>query len=544
MRIVADCLAEVVFSTIKTSKFLFDVPKIVSNWPFANGVRTPMYASFAQCSHKFSDISHKKSEEPSNGTENGSGNSGFLRSKVPRPLHRMFLTGIFNPTVLAELAEVLCALSEVGPEGNAEGKGDRVVDMVGTDEDGTQNMGTGLEASSSSSSRSIDVKGKYPFDISTLRNFDNAFLHPKSLVSGTISDKKKEDNSAEDLGPIATLIPAESARLPKIPMKFNSIIVDNLSSSLPYTVRAAAREPAESNSSGVGRLSLSGMNVLSSMYGTDDDYRDDTDSSLTNDPTWIATKRAEDRPYFIVRTASTQRMECFCHYLQTPLLIPRNRVQDPVGGSISGDTDNDSGSMLVDKREGEGIGAVATMDSYLPITEIRWPSAADSALFTAPLSAPSSLSSSSFASIGAIKKEDKVSVKNRRVSLEQPKNGSAVSRGYGDDGIIDADMLTGKKRKHPIPLSVSIPASVTLSEVNINAVASSTSSNNELDSYYDVVYGAKLPILCLIQAKHSKVIVREKMESENSGAVLNEMNKYEIYAPETLEDRQRKRMTM
>jgi hypothetical protein len=480
----------VVFSTIKTSKFLFDVPKIVSNWPFSNGLRTPMYASFVQCSHKFSKFSHMKSDDPSNGTESGSGNAGNVRSKVSRPLHRIFLTGIFYPTALSTLAEVLRALSEVSPEG--EGEGGKEADVIGTKEDGTGCVERCPNPSNSSSI--IDKRSKYSFDIYTLQNFDNAFLHPKSLAS-EISDKKKEENCSEDLGPVVTAIPVESARLPKIPMKFNSTIVDNLSSTIPYTVRSAARVPGESSSSSVGRLSLGGLNVLSSTYGTDDDYRDGIDSSLTDDPSWIASKRAQDSPYFVVRTASAPRMESFCHYLQEPLVLPKNRGQDPSGGSISGDTDNDSGSMVQDKREGESTGAVATMDSYLPITEIRWPSAASSAF-----------ASSSSSLTATIQTEQKVVLKN----------------------------LSGKKRKHPISNS----------EISTDTGTISTCSNDELDSHYDVVYGAKLPVLCLVEAKHSKVIIREKIESDNSGAVLDEMNKYEIYAPETLEDRQRKRMTM
>jgi hypothetical protein len=461
-----------------------------------------------------------KSKESSNGTEIGSGN---VRSKVLKPLHRIFLTGIFYQTVLSQLAEVLCALSEVSPEGR-EGEGSKGTDISGTKEDGTGCVERGSNNSSSSSS--IYSSSKYSFDISTLQNFDNAFLHPKSLASG-VSDKKKGENYSEELGPIASVIPAESARLPKIPMKFNSTIVDNLSSAIPYTVRSAGRVPSESSSSssssGLGRLSLGGLNVISSSYGTDDDYRDGTDSSLTDDPSWVASKRAQDSPYFVVRTGSAPRMEGFSHYLPAPLLLPKYRVQHPSEGSISGDTDNDSGSMVPDKRDGESTGAVATMDSYLPVTEIRWPSAA----------APSSSSASPSSSLtGAIRTEEKVFQKDRRVPLSQSNNGRAVSFEYGAD--VRAGVLSGKKRKHPISNST----------INNDTISRTTASNSELDSYYDVVYGVKLPVLCLVQAKHSKVIVREKMESDNSGAVLDELNKYDIYAPETLEDRQRKRMTM
>jgi hypothetical protein len=504
----------------------------VSNWPFSNGLRTPMYASFVQCSHKFSNSSYSKSVEPFNGTESESGNTGIVRSKVSRPLHRIFLTGIFYPTMLSKLAEVLCALSEVSHEGN--GEEDRGVDIIETKEGGTVcaesgSNGSNSRSSSSSSSSSIDTTRKYSFDISTLQHFDNAFLHPKSLASA-ISDKKKDENYSEDLGPIIASIPAESARLPKIPMKFNSTIVDSLSSSIPYTVRSLGKVPRESSSSssGVGRLSMGGLNVLSSAYSTDDDYRDSTDTSLTDDPNWVGSKRSLDRPYFIVRTASGPRMESFCHYLKTQLPIPKNRVHGPSGGSISGDTDNDSGSVIADNRDRECTGAVATMDSYLPITEIRWPATASSSF---------SSSSSSLSVSGTVQTEEKLSTKNRRVSLSlsQSDKGSTVSREYSAG--VSTGLLSGRKRKQPHSTT----------EVNSDTVAtssSSSSSNIELNSYYDVVYGAKLPTLCLVQAKHSKEIVREKIESDNSGAVLNELNKYEIYVPETLEDRQRKRMTL
>jgi hypothetical protein len=129
LRVAADLLTEIVFSTSK-AKFTLDIPKIISYWPFTNGVCTSLHASLVQCRHDFSEkslplrnglinseskiqrnqsesnLSDRNSSTSSSNNENGSDRTnitktkidseGYLRNQyVAKPFHRVHLTGIF-----------------------------------------------------------------------------------------------------------------------------------------------------------------------------------------------------------------------------------------------------------------------------------------------------------------------------------------------------------------------------------------------------------------------------------------------------------------
>ena len=61
----------------------------------------------------------------------------------------------------------------------------------------------------------------------------------------------------------------------------------------------------------------------------------------------------------------------------------------------------------------------------------------------------------------------------------------------------------------------------------------------------EIIFGEKLRMMYLVKVQHSSAlrITNLLSDPEVSGAVLKPMNEYEIYAPETLEDRERKRMS-
>ena len=128
MRVVVDCLIEAVFSTLKSAKFILDVPKIVSRWPFTHGQFTPLHASFIQCNHSFYEKTmdykqpvkdkindgrkHLSDEFNVKGTSDQEVPLKNKRSRVPQAYHRMFLTGAIYPSMLPSLSDALYALSE------------------------------------------------------------------------------------------------------------------------------------------------------------------------------------------------------------------------------------------------------------------------------------------------------------------------------------------------------------------------------------------------------------------------------------------------
>ena len=104
------------FSTLKSAKFALDVPRIVSRWPFTHGVQTPLHSSFIQCNYDFYEARSgmRSLSKGNNDNEYGtSGSSAFDREilvknrrvLVPKPYHRLFLTGMMYTSILPSRSE-------------------------------------------------------------------------------------------------------------------------------------------------------------------------------------------------------------------------------------------------------------------------------------------------------------------------------------------------------------------------------------------------------------------------------------------------------
>ena len=96
-----------------------------------------------------------------------------------------------------------------------------------------------------------------------------------------------------------------------------------------------------------------------------------------------------------------------------------------------------------------------------------------------------------------------------------------------------ASLTVKNKRKKPLNDIKSSP----------NGVLSGKNEGG-CEGYYEVVSDADLPAMYVVPAQHSCTIVKENRDLELAGAVLNPMNEYDIYAPETMQERERRRQTM
>ena len=357
IRIGADCIAEIMFSPSKSQRQGMDVPLIVSMWPFSNAQHQALHASVVLCSHKFSDAS--KSEDESTLIEK-SRTSKTVGQEIPgkgtkvggsKPFHTVHLSGLILPPALSALAELLCALSEVKVKTEANGErkreaegelkagADGVADagdvscedtqllyntlsvegehrtqqgMSGSATDATDHHSTHHDDSST-----LSLTQENPiFKSSSLHNIDRAFLHQNAL-SRIDGHRKKNDSihPTENVGAAAAALlsaSAEAVLKPKIPMKFSIKLVDP--SSRYSSSSSTATSTLTSNDGQLGlkiqidnptKNSNSSSNSSSSNNSLSLDSINGAEKGVKGTLSWGTRKRAQEVPYFIVRTKSS-----------------------------------------------------------------------------------------------------------------------------------------------------------------------------------------------------------------------------------------------
>ena len=630
IRIVADCIAEIMFSPSKSQKQGMDVPVIVSMWPFSNAQRQALHASVVLCSHKFSNTS--KSDDKSTQVEK-SRRLGTVGQAIPgkgtkaggsKPFHTVHLSGVILPPALSALAELLCALSEVKTdteteaerevEGEGEAEGDagagdvscediqplyNTLSVVGAHRS-QQGMSGSTSATDSTDQQratyddcntiSLPLPHKTPFlKSSSLHNIDKAFLHQNALTHSNGHAKTGDTiHPTESIGAAAAAAAASAALLsasaeavlkPKIPMKFSIKLVDP--SSRYSSTTSTSTATSTSNDGLLGLKSQSdnppnGSNSSnSSNNGLSSNRVNGAEKGGKGTLPWSTRKRAQEVPYFIVRTKASTNTNALCYYPEVkrrPLTYISSTAHDVasvgVSASVSGDVASSRSSGVEDPFRGvdsvtstqdgtarsssngdtngdgncdAGAGAgddevEVVMKSRAPILEIRW-SKDENSIYTATSASPSSSSSSSSLlstspSSMLAKRIREVRGRTQAGQLRTQELGNSVD--VTQETLDSSTALTvNKKRKKPLNDIKSSP----------NGVLSGKKEGS-CEGYYEVVSGADLPVMYVVPAQHSRTIVKENKDLELAGAVLNPMNEYDIYAPETIQERERRRQTM
>ena len=503
-----------------------DVPRIVSKWPFLNAVRSPLHVSFVQCSHDFAERVDASSQHVKalTGGSKKEHSSADARSSS-QPVHRMFLTGVIYPDAIASLTELLCVLSKgiqpmhkgagfgVGAGGGG-GEGVRgssasSVENVNGSRLGTADTGESHNLRNSngnnnnSNNKNSDTKNSNgnsssssakSFSLKKFLRLDDSFLHSRfrSRIPGDASLEEGigtkigtgTKGQSDDASIVTALQPddAHEPKMPMIPMTFTSTLVDFSSSS----------RGASSSKGGLGTGS-------SRAQGESGAGRDRGDGDLRDRLEWSASKRIAGHPYFIVRASSSPKMESFCYYSafppssssssSTPLGARERNGSNVCGGVAIGDDTNHTAAAAISRSAADRCNGsthtaapeteTETLSAHSHYTEIRW---------------------------------------SQSIAVPTP----IVVQIIEKDSVVGVDS-SGRKRKRPVPV---VPSD------HVEGIV-------DPDFYYEILYGASAPLMCVMPARHSQTMSKEKREIELSGATLEQFNKYDIYTTETLIDRER-----
>ena len=527
LRVAVDCLIEVIFSTLKSAKFALDVPKIVSRWPFTHGVQTPLHSSFIQCNHDFFEAT-SEIRPLSKGKSDNDGLSVFdleipvKNRKVlgPKPHHRIFLTGMVYTSTLPSLSQALCALAEthrrrkrVITEGKEKALRFDFQDMSSS----SSSSGSNSTNHNDENDRCSMITGNSNGDVKVSTNqcdktllkdplwqrLDETFMHMKSLHNRTTNYFKEEEKKPS--GGTAVTLHGIEVSVPKVPFIFTTIQIDpipnmtigtegevDLDSTNSMIASSRRNEGIEVNDDDADYLHENEKgNREGNILGNSDKYNDQ--STLRLKSGWLDRQRAGENLYFVVRTTSLSASEKFSYY--SPDIISPHDSQAHIDGDSYDKIANNLTSKCANTLPVDGVNGFTEMNSFMPIDEISWNESVKS-----DISAHSSY-----------KKSD------------------------NHLNVVDQNSITtnlGKKRKH-----------------SINSMSNTGDDDDEKDiiepATDEIIFGEKLRMMYLVKVQHSSAlrITNLLSDPEVSGAVLKPMNEYEIYAPETLEDRERKRMS-
>ena len=505
------------FSTLKSAKFALDVPRIVSRWPFTHGVQTPLHSSFIQCNYDFYEARSgmRSLSKGNNDNEYGtSGSSAFDREilvknrrvLVPKPYHRLFLTGMMYTSILPSLSQALCALAETHRRRmNVSSSGSCMNPTIGNYDENDQ---CGILTGNSNSDDKINT---YQCDNTVLKDpllgrLDETFMHFKSLHNRASNFLKEEENMPSG----GTIIPLQGIEVsvPKVPFILTTIQIDPLDNMADGGEGQVKQNPMKSMIELSKRNeSIEGNDADANFYSNslNEDQKDDgkVDSheikEKYNDHSsslwrsgWLDRQRAGDSLYFVIRTTSLSGCEKFSYYSSDILSLHDSHagIDANLYGDVANNLLNSVNTVPVDGENG-----ITEMNSFKPFDEIRWKE-----------SEKSDISVNSF---------PKISDNYLNLDDENP-----------------VSTILGKKRKYPMK-SMSI-AGGDDSEKDLTERATD-----------EIIFGEKPRRMYLVKAQHSSALRINNLlqDPEVSGAVLKPMNEYEIYAPETLEDRERKRMS-
>ena len=404
----------------------------------------------------------------------------------------------------------------------------------------------------SNSSNNSDNKNNYNdndtiLNTSTLSRLDETFMFNYSTYERSLNHikiKKEEGNN-----PSGTIISAQISSqsvepvVLKIPFIFTSKQIDPIGNlphrtenrgieNIKYTTVGLRRESdrnKENNSNRDSSTNTDNTNIdtkINSKKDTNDDNdndfidekekvsegnkyeyneQNDYESSLVlGADVWVNKRRIENKLYFVINTTPLFCTEKFNYYIPyCPLSVDSQGIENV--NSNNRMTDNVSF-----KNEENGIcieEILDKMDSYLPIQGIRWFDSENSVLDLQN-------------SYSMISSQENVLKINNNENLEISNNSNnLIKRKYdlNSNRILNKDDDKNKDKEEK-------------------------NANNPI---YDIriIQNIKPPLMYLIKIPHS-IVSRNNNFIQNpelSGAILKPMNEYEIYAPETLEDRERDR---
>ena len=453
--------------------------------------------------------------------------------------------------------------------------------------------------SKSSVLHSIDKAFLHQNALSTLNSHtkkDNIINPIESVVSTTTTTTTAAASSSSSSSSSSLLDSSlTGAQRPKIPMKFSIRLVDPSSR---YSSSSSSSSTSTANDGSIA-LRSQNENPSSTIDGTENGVKGKGkgEGEGKGSMPWVAKKRTLEEPYFIVRTKSSTSSNAFCYYPELKRRVAPSRADGAMNVNM-----NLSGAGAGNGGEGEGVSVVTAgsrrksydieelykdadtvsmsstqstfvdgdadqhagsdavevvMRSRAPLLELRW-CKDDRSSLSATSSSPSSSSSSSTSSSSSSSSSTSflssfshststpsiieirtIEDRGNTQAVQPPSHQTASSRDKENETFDSGTELTVNKKKRKIPLN-DITSS---SSSSLNAVTSRRNKEAVEDSY-EVVSSADLPVLYVVAAQHSCTIMKEKKDLELAGALLNPLNEYDIYAPETIHDKERRRQTM
>ena len=334
VRVVVECVLEVVFSAAKLQKAVQDLPKLVASVPFAHSVAQRLHPSFVQCQHDF-----RAGAAGSAAAGKGMG-KGTARQQ---PVHRVVFSGPLGATALGRLADALQALARASG-----GSASAPLPLPG--------RAAHLKALHTTTSATTSAAA---FDLSVLdgATFDASFMHRATVASsddrkGTERDKATVSVAGASVGLGGRTGVAESVKL-KIPMMFVSKSVDKRATA--GAAGAAGPELDETSEA--------------EETGSDEDVDADVGGAVAVGPArdWSDRCRRRGRPYFIVRAAAAPRIAAFAYAGWVPSL------SSAAAGTLGAAVPVAAGTGAV---VGAAVGGVGGQPVWLhaapPVAEVRW----------------------------------------------------------------------------------------------------------------------------------------------------------------------------
>jgi hypothetical protein len=409
---------------------------------------------------------------------------GNLRNQyVVKPFHRVHLTGIINSAILSKLAEVLHELSKDNSSTSLFGDiNDSHTASSSSSNNGAYHGNENYRNTSNNNKNGdcLTNKDRKLPDEKFFSRIDSTFLRPNYMVSSPLQNKKKR--------PLSSPMKFVVSNQPRIPIQFiqPKNPISNFSNIDPLHGNRNDRN-----------------NVMKENDGRIKSHRRDEGNEIPSGLSWIAKRRISNEPYFIVSTTAPPKLERFNYRIQNNdkghvnNSTPSNEKKKPDGINV----------YNMDKSDENGI---IIMGSKLPFHEIRW--------LRSPL-APSSSDKNkkNRADNGVINCKNDGEVRTEYYNTVKEE---FVDNFDNDQG----GMFIDKDKEH------------------LRHKSGAKRKFNEKEIYYEAISGVDKQPIRLINIPHSKIVI-EKNEVTD-GAILKPLNEYEIFAPETLEDRERKKLSV